>query len=150
MCSNFQLWQSLQKVHVFVVVVAAANNNNNNIQSNLLKFWHCATSLGYSSQFVCLFVGPCCHRTMALDPTFGSFTLLELISLVKESVYRLEQMFFWCVGTVRRCTTSYFIGRASVFVTPSFFRLVKIMCKISYFCFFLFAEQECVWVGGSS
>jgi hypothetical protein len=24
------------------------------------------------------------------------------------------------------------------------------MCKISYFCFFLFAEQECVWVGGSS
>jgi hypothetical protein len=28
MCSNFQLWQSLQKVHVFVVVVAAANNNN--------------------------------------------------------------------------------------------------------------------------
>jgi hypothetical protein len=38
---------------------------------------------------VCLFV-----CSIALDPTFGSFTLLELVSLVK--VFRLEWIFFWC------------------------------------------------------
>jgi len=32
--------------------------------------------------------------SIALDPTFGSFTLLELVSLVK--VFRLEWIFFWC------------------------------------------------------
>jgi len=39
---------------------------------------------------VCLFVGPWDYH--ALDPPFGSFTLLELVSLVK--VFRLEWKLF--------------------------------------------------------
>ncbi len=35
--------------------------------------------------------------TISFNPTFGSFTLLELVSLVKVlRLFRLEQMFFWC------------------------------------------------------
>ncbi len=41
---------------------------------------------------------------IAFDPTFGSFSLLELVSQLHESVslvkvfrlFKLEQMFFWC------------------------------------------------------
>jgi hypothetical protein len=52
--------------------------------------------------------------TIALDPTFGSFTLLEPVSLVKVfRLFRLER-FFWglqSVDTVGRCTTSYLLAR---------------------------------------
>jgi hypothetical protein len=54
--------------------------------------------------------------TIAFDPTFGSFTLLELVSQLHESVslvkvfrlFKLEQMFFGVqsVHTVGSCTTS--------------------------------------------
>ncbi len=54
--------------------------------------------------------------TIALDPTFGSFTLLEPVSLMK--VFKLEQMFFGVesVDTLGTCTTSLSFGGASVFV----------------------------------
>ncbi len=56
-------------------------------------------------------------QTIALlDPTFGSFTLLEPVSLMK--VFKLEQMFFGVesVDTLGTCTTSLSFGGASVFV----------------------------------
>jgi hypothetical protein len=68
---------------------------------------------------VCLFVGPWDY--LALDPTFGSFTLLELISLVK--VFRLEWNFFWCseCGVSRSMDDILSIARASVFVMSCLF-----------------------------
>jgi len=51
--------------------------------------------------------------TIALDPTFGSFTLLEPVFLVKVfRLLRLEQIFFGLqnVDTVGRCTTSYLLA----------------------------------------
>jgi hypothetical protein len=54
----------------------------------------------------------------ALDPTFGSFTLLELVSpnvvsMVKVfKLFRLERMFFGVqsVDIVGRCTTSSYLS----------------------------------------
>ncbi len=63
---------------------------------------------------------------VAFDPTFGSFTLLELVSLVKVfRLFRLEPIFAVfrvCLGTdlfdvqsvytvVGTCTTSYLLAR---------------------------------------
>ncbi len=53
-------------------------------------------------QLVCALAQTLLLGTIALDPTFGSFTLLELVSLVKVfRVFRLEQMFLgvWSVDT---------------------------------------------------
>ncbi len=51
--------------------------------------------------------------TITFDPTFGSFTLLELVSLVK--VFRLLRLepivlMFKSVDTEGRCTTSYLLA----------------------------------------
>jgi len=55
-----------------------------------------------------------------LDPTFGSFTLLELVSHYAKvfRLFRLERIFFGVqsVNTVGRCTTFLSIGRPSVSV----------------------------------
>jgi hypothetical protein len=56
--------------------------------------------------------------TIAFDPTFGSFTLLELVSpnvvsMVKVfKLFRLERMFFGVqsVDIVGRCTASYLLA----------------------------------------
>jgi hypothetical protein len=51
--------------------------------------------------------------TIAFDPTFGSFTLLKPVSLVKMfRLFKLEQMFFGVqsVDTVGRCTASYLLA----------------------------------------
>jgi hypothetical protein len=51
--------------------------------------------------------------TFALDPTFGSFTLLELVFLVQVfGLFRLEWIFFFVqsVDTPVRCTTSYLLA----------------------------------------
>jgi len=62
------------------------------------------------------FVGPCPHRTMALDPTFGRFTLLNSVSHLVNWFLRWKSLncldcnrSFWCSEcgpTVSRCTRS--------------------------------------------
>ncbi len=72
-------------------------------------------------------VGPCPPQAQGqaqgqgtiieLDPTFGSFTLLELVSLVK--VFRSELIstgVVQSVDTVGTCTTSYLLARPTCFV----------------------------------
>jgi hypothetical protein len=59
---------------------------------------------------MCLLLGPTGAGTIAFYPSFGSFTLLEPVNLVKVfRLFRLEQIFFGVesVDTAGRCTTSY-------------------------------------------
>jgi len=61
-------------------------------------------------------LGPAPTGTIALDPTFGSFTLDEPVLLVKVfRPFRLEQILFGVqsVDTVGRCTTSYLLAGAT-------------------------------------
>jgi hypothetical protein len=80
-------------------------------------------------------------RSIAFNPTFGSFTLLELVSLAKViRLFKLEHIFFGVqsMDTIGRCTTPYlFIGRASLFVTPCFYSKQNIS---SFHWVFLFVE----------
>jgi len=51
--------------------------------------------------------------TIALDPTFESFIVLELVSLMKVfKLFKLERSLFGVesVDTVGRCTTSYLLA----------------------------------------
>jgi hypothetical protein len=75
------------------------------------------SSLVCTCLFVCL-LGPTLigdgYYYLALDPTFGSFTLLELVSLVQVFIDSLHwNGFFWVVqsvGSLGRLTTSYLLG----------------------------------------
>jgi hypothetical protein len=153
MCSNFQLWQSLQKVHVFLVVVVAAaaaatsQPTTTTFNQICLNFWHCATSLRLlpPSLFVCL-LGPATtglwHWIQLLEVCF---TLLELVSLVKvfrvgTDVFSVLRVWAQYIDVVQHliCWQGQCVCDA-LFLSFPFFgkcRVVKIMCKISYFWVF--------------
>jgi len=74
--------------------------------------------------YILLGHAPMGARTIALDPTFGSFTLLKPIS------HYVNQFLWWkclhCFGvqnvnTVGRYTTSYLLARPACFVMPCLF-----------------------------
>jgi hypothetical protein len=62
---------------------------------------------------LCCLLGPG-TGTIAFDPRFGSFTLLEPVSLAKVfKLFRLERIFLGfqsVVDTAARCTTSYLLA----------------------------------------
>jgi hypothetical protein len=74
-------------------------------------------NLGFT--IVVYFVGPSPPTgtgTITFHPTFGSFTLLEPVFVVKVfRLFRLKQNFFGVqsVDTVGRCTTSYLLAGPS-------------------------------------
>jgi hypothetical protein len=91
--------------------------------------------------FALLGPAPTGTGTITLDPTFGSFTLLEsishlskLVSLVKMfRLFRLEWIFFgvWSVNRVSRCTTSYLLaGPACLWCLVLFAFLAPVSCLV--------------------
>ncbi len=86
-------------------------------------------------QWMLLGLVPTRRRTIALfDPTFGSFTLLEMVSLVKVfRLFKLEQMFcnVQSVDTVGRYTTCvcdgllFTLWRWVIFLVTTFCSLAK-------------------------